>query len=80
MTELQKPSIGRIVHFGAKDTATDVPYAEAELLALAAIVTRVHSNGTVSLQIFGLWTVSTRSMVPFASTLQENHWTWPPRV
>ena len=80
MPEEQKPSVGRIVHFGAKDLTVDVPYDEAKLIRLAAIITLVNEDSTVSLQIFGIWNVSPRNNVPFSYTLEANCWTWPPRV
>ena len=77
----QKPSIGRIVHFGAKDTVSDVPYEKAELLACAAIITAVHEDNKVHLHVFShSGAAGPASFIPYSPTLKEGHWSWPPRV
>lgn len=76
----QKPSVGRIVHYGYYQPWRDV---EGEkLVAVAAIVTQVNEDGTVNLAIFlpsgGLPT--TASYVKQSETLEKDSWMWPPRA
>jgi len=64
----QKPSLGRVVLYG------DVPHA--------AIITRVHQDGTVSLAVMHdcLKTVQHVDHVAEWSCAKPKHWHWPPRV
>jgi hypothetical protein len=72
----QKPSVGRIVHYGYVDSAYMVPRMELR----AAIITEV-TDDTVSITVFHPNRPATGvQSVRFSETLKEDHWTWPPRV
>lgn len=73
MSNDQKPSIGRIVHFHEEGG----PYA--------AIVTAINPDGTVELATLGRNSLYYQHNIPFsgASEGKENSkgtWSWPPRA
>lgn len=73
-----KPTVGRMVHFHARNNET------GELEAYAAIVTGVAFEGChddcVSLATFGEGSLYFHSRVEHSEQPAHNHWTWPPRV
>ena len=77
MPQEQKPSVGRIVHYGQ-------PVSHFGSLThpepWAAIITAVNRDETVCLQVFGLIGVTPREQVSYSEELKEGFWTWPPRV
>lgn len=82
---MQKPSIGRIVHYQSYGT----PGGEHEPETLAAIVTKVKGcdpelgrDGCphVSLRVFYDNGDSNKPEVPYAEVPTPGHWSWPPRV
>lgn len=72
-THIQKPSVGRIVHYHPKEGVG--PYA--------AIVTAVVEDA-VALQIFWpSWVVEEPReslRTPFSPSPKPGHWSWPPRT
>ncbi len=67
-----KVTIGRIVHY-------NVLVHDESLRALAAIVTHVYRDGSVSLCIFGRDTNTHEDFVAFSDSPKAGHWNWPPR-
>lgn len=78
----QKPSVGRIVHFGHpvydKNRQDSPVFAEP----WAAIITQVNEDDTVHLTMFEPTTPtpSVRTRVKFSPLLEADHWSWPSRV
>ena len=77
----QKPSVGRIVHFGHpvydKDRQDSPVFAEP----WAAMITQVNADDTVHLAIFPPDGVArARQRVKFSPELNADNWSWPPRV
>ena len=62
-----KPSIGRIVHFSYGDQV------------FPAIVTAVHSDTCVNLEVFGL-SLGDRIHTSVLQGDENLQWRWPPRV
>jgi hypothetical protein len=70
------PSVGRIVHYNLSGQI------------FAAIITRVHENGTVALQVFYVNPRDEQRLIPVAGAEQDvttgapdvSKWAWPPRV
>lgn len=79
MSEGQKPSVGRIVHYGQAVAPKNGPKSA---VAWAAIITAVHDNQDVNLRIFHPTCDSDdhAEHVKFSSVLTPDCWTWPPRV
>lgn len=75
-TTMQKPSIGRIVHYTNLGDA-DGKYPPEQQ---AAIVTGVNADGTVALHIFYKTGQFDMASVPFSEEYKRGHWTWPPRA
>lgn len=77
VTEIPKPSVGRIVHFRAPATKNGGE-------AYAALVTRVHSPAIVDLVVFGSQGVSFHLDIPRlghpSQTALSGSWDWPPRM
>lgn len=71
-----RPSIGRVVHYHSYGT----PGGEYQPEPRAAIITAVHQDGDVSLCILNPTGMFFNQDVPFSTTPQPGHWTWPPRV
>jgi hypothetical protein len=79
MSQEQKPSVGRIVHFGYSQSS--MARKEPQLETRAAIITQVageyatltvfHPNGVMGTRVVA---------VPHSDELKEGHWSWPPRV
>jgi hypothetical protein len=80
---VQKPSIGRIVHYHSYGT----PQGEYEGLPRAAVITEVDEDyGPSSLlsRRVGLAVLNPTGMffnqnVPYSEDPKPGHWTWPPR-
>lgn len=68
----QKPTVGRIVHYQAKEGQE--PHA--------AIITRVHSDTCVNLVVFDLGTQAScvETSICLGSPGQVDTWSWPPRA
>lgn len=68
-----KPTVGRIVHFNP-----GTPEAET----FPAIITKVHSEQCVNLEVFGLGVGNKypTSVLHEASAGGAMRWSWPPRV
>lgn len=82
---MQKPSIGRIVHYQTYGT----PGGEHEPEPLAAMITGVKGcdpelerDGCphASLHVYYGNGTSNKEDVPYAETPTPGHWNWPPRV
>jgi hypothetical protein len=71
-----KPSVGRIVHFTSPLSASGKP--------LAAIVTGVNDDDTVSLTVFppgtGELIFENVPCAPNATEPARGYWNWPPRT
>lgn len=78
----QKPSVGRIVHYGVQTYPNLPGGGRGEIEAWAAIVTWVNHDGSVNLRVFHPYTDKDllRLAVAFSETLATEHWSWPPRV
>lgn len=72
--QIQKPSVGRIVHFELPKVAALPDFEHGE--TYAAIITRIHSDDIVDLHVFGHGGVTHY----FSSAVHGEHWFWPPRV
>lgn len=74
---MQKPSVGRIVHYQAYGT----PGGEFKAEPRAAIITEVHDAeaGQVSVCVFNPQGVFF-NRVSFSDGPKPGHWSWPPRV
>lgn len=71
-----KPTVGRIVHYYPPED----PLGRAK----PAIITEVHNNNRVDLEVFGLATAKLRTTVPMLpddalGVPMSGHWNWPPR-
>lgn len=70
-----KPTVGRIVHYvsmGDRDGVFDPQ-------TLAAIITGLNGDDTVSLKVFYRKGSCDMPKVPFSETPVRGHWNWPPR-
>jgi hypothetical protein len=77
MSDHQKPSIGRIVHYQSYGT----PGGEYLPEPRAAVITTVGRNGSsVGLCILNPTGMFFNTDVPFSETPKPGHWNWPPRV
>ena len=70
MNTEQKPSVGRIVHYKAPELHAP----------LAALVTEVHTDGTIAVRVFTGNGDFVRTLVSESPKPKDDHWTWPPRV
>ncbi len=76
----QKPSIGRIVHFGFDESfgALNVE-GPAPIRCVAAIITEVLED-RVKLRIFHPAGLEVYNIpYPYSEKLEAGHWTWPPK-
>jgi hypothetical protein len=81
-----KPTIGRIVHYVLAAYANMTPDTPVNEWIRAAIITKVHFDGTVNLQWFGSLgdaegTESShgKQFVSFSTQYKGGSWSWPPR-
>lgn len=74
----QKPTVGRIVHYGAYGT----PGGEfPSNVARAAVITEVVENSlNVGLCVLNPSGQFFNREVPYSPDLKPGHWSWPPRV
>lgn len=77
------PSIGRIVHYHSYGT----PGGEYQPEPRAAIITTVpedgtaaHAVGAVGLAVLNPTGLHFNVDVPYSSTPEPGHWSWPPRA
>lgn len=67
-----KPTVGRIVHYGVNG----LPCA-----AIITAVTVVNGKDRIALRTFGpIGDDKIDLDAPYAETLTDGHWSWPPRV
>lgn len=66
----QKPSLGRIVRYGVQTVA-------GALEVRPAIITRVHNDTCVDLEVFGVH--DNRLPTSVVQGDGERQWNWPPR-
>lgn len=86
MSIVQKPAVGRIVHYTSASFGTDYP----EGITHAAIVIGLASDGNPYLEVLrsplGDAPCNWDSYgpdgggIPFAETPTPGHWSWPPRI
>lgn len=73
---LQKPSIGRIVHYtNLGDSDGKYPPEQQ-----AAIITRIKNDELVSLLIFYPTGQFNMTDVPFSKVYKRGHWSWPVKI
>lgn len=73
---VQKPSIGRIVHF----TTTMSAYGGAPSEVRPALITEVFADGECGLTIFHPGSHVTYGRYLLSDEPKPGHWNWPPRV
>lgn len=75
MTDDQKVTVGRIVHYQAHSQNVDNPGPEAR----AAIVTKIHENGNLGLCVLHPGGMTFTRGTRYSATPKPGHWNWPPR-
>lgn len=78
---VQKPSVGRMVHFVPPMECT----ADTTLPHYAAIIAQVNpakkgKPETVELATFGPNSLYFQHEIPFSEVYKPGHWSWPPRT
>lgn len=72
---MQKPTVGRIVHYQSYGT----PNGEFKPLPRAAVVTAVHLDGEVDLCVLNPTGMFFNQEVQYSEEPKPGHWNWPPR-
>ncbi len=84
MSDGQKPSIGRIVHYYGPSCLRE--NGDGKLAPMPAIITHVRpDDGAVCLTAFGIYESVKDFAVPFdphaaMSSGERGYWCWPPRA
>lgn len=72
---MQKPTVGRIVHYQSYGT----PGGEFLPEPRAAVITAIGERGAVSLCVLNPTGQFFSQGVPYSELPEAGHWNWPPR-
>lgn len=75
-----EPSVGRIVHYLAREYSADSP--EGNIVSYPAVILKVHNRNLVDLLVHGPENDERRTSVDqfIDGDLRPGTWMWPPRV